>query len=540
MEEILHSGVQGMKWYHRYHQSYKTKPTRSGKVGQEHFSKRPSEAIRKGLITNKLKKTVENFKIENIKKKKEEKAKAAFEEEKKRLLENRQKILNSGKAEDVMRLHQQSPLSNEEMKQALDRLRNESDLKKYFTKKKSFADNMDDLANNISKATNLTSKGINAWNTIAQIYNSTNNKDQMPIIKTTSELLNEKKQKRDDEYKKWVYMNNQQSKDRKDAQDRADRLQKERVDRADRLERERVDREDRLEKERADKWVYMNNQRSKDMKDAQDRADRLEKERLEREDRLQKERTDREDRLEKERLEREDKLYNREKNNKPKEKESTRSETQKEKSVNSPMNTYQYLIEQMDQKDYDKMQEDKMWKDRAIKMYEEKKQQFEDYSNKAFHKDTDKDNTALVPYDYRNLRYGKSKEYSLKNDARYNKLTKRQKEWLNKSRDQAIRYYQMEIGFDKKMAEKAADLDMRDELDSIEPTNNSRSGKSKSKKDSVHLFKSEDYKGLNTKDKKIVNEMYDEKYKYFINNGYSKKEAKDMASFITEQQIYYM
>jgi hypothetical protein len=32
------SGVKGQKWYHRYHQSYKTKPTRSGKVGTEHMT----------------------------------------------------------------------------------------------------------------------------------------------------------------------------------------------------------------------------------------------------------------------------------------------------------------------------------------------------------------------------------------------------------------------------------------------------------------------------------------------------------------------
>ena len=38
-DSISHSGVQGMKWYHRYHQSYSTKPTRSGKIGQEHFNK---------------------------------------------------------------------------------------------------------------------------------------------------------------------------------------------------------------------------------------------------------------------------------------------------------------------------------------------------------------------------------------------------------------------------------------------------------------------------------------------------------------------
>lgn len=32
------SGVKGQRWYHRYHQTYKSKPTRSGKVGTEHFT----------------------------------------------------------------------------------------------------------------------------------------------------------------------------------------------------------------------------------------------------------------------------------------------------------------------------------------------------------------------------------------------------------------------------------------------------------------------------------------------------------------------
>lgn len=34
---LEHFGTPGMKWYHRFHQSYKTAPTRSGKVGEEHF-----------------------------------------------------------------------------------------------------------------------------------------------------------------------------------------------------------------------------------------------------------------------------------------------------------------------------------------------------------------------------------------------------------------------------------------------------------------------------------------------------------------------
>lgn len=33
---LEHFGVPGQKWYHRYFQSYKTAPTRSGKVGEEH------------------------------------------------------------------------------------------------------------------------------------------------------------------------------------------------------------------------------------------------------------------------------------------------------------------------------------------------------------------------------------------------------------------------------------------------------------------------------------------------------------------------
>lgn len=45
--ELYHSGVSGMKWYHRYHQSYSTVPTRSGKVGEEHFTKKETKTNNK-------------------------------------------------------------------------------------------------------------------------------------------------------------------------------------------------------------------------------------------------------------------------------------------------------------------------------------------------------------------------------------------------------------------------------------------------------------------------------------------------------------
>ena len=35
---LAHFGTKGQKWGHRYHQSYKTAPTRSGMVGVEHLS----------------------------------------------------------------------------------------------------------------------------------------------------------------------------------------------------------------------------------------------------------------------------------------------------------------------------------------------------------------------------------------------------------------------------------------------------------------------------------------------------------------------
>lgn len=40
---LAHSGVKGQRWYHRYHQSYNTVPTRSGKVGEEHFQRKMSD-----------------------------------------------------------------------------------------------------------------------------------------------------------------------------------------------------------------------------------------------------------------------------------------------------------------------------------------------------------------------------------------------------------------------------------------------------------------------------------------------------------------
>lgn len=51
---LSHYGTKGMSWYHRYHQSYGTVPTRSGKVGTEHFSENEKDKI-------KIKKTDEKY-----------------------------------------------------------------------------------------------------------------------------------------------------------------------------------------------------------------------------------------------------------------------------------------------------------------------------------------------------------------------------------------------------------------------------------------------------------------------------------------------
>lgn len=55
---LKHSGRKGQKWYKRFFQSYKTKPTRSGKIGQEFGKAASSSHNKKRQLTEEQKKYI--------------------------------------------------------------------------------------------------------------------------------------------------------------------------------------------------------------------------------------------------------------------------------------------------------------------------------------------------------------------------------------------------------------------------------------------------------------------------------------------------
>lgn len=158
--ELYHSGTTGMRWYHRYHQSYNTVPTRSGKVGIFHGKESTKEKTKK-----------DDKKVQNETKTQSAEDRAAEKE----------KALRSGSAEDVLKF--QGELSNEELQRALNRINLEKQLGQLSAKdKKSAADKVDKIINGIDKARNWTEKGINAYNTAAKIINAFSAEDDLPII----------------------------------------------------------------------------------------------------------------------------------------------------------------------------------------------------------------------------------------------------------------------------------------------------------------------------------------------------------------------
>lgn len=161
MNELYHHGRKGQQW------GVSNGP--------------PYPLNRKGLsyYFKKNKGTKEDRK--RIKEEEETKKRQVYEEE---LEKNKDKILRSGKASDILKY--QGRLTNKELQDAVSRLNLEKTLKDYSSKEKQDSlKKMDDLMKTVSTVTNWTNTGIKAWNAIANINNSlSGNEKKLPVINT--------------------------------------------------------------------------------------------------------------------------------------------------------------------------------------------------------------------------------------------------------------------------------------------------------------------------------------------------------------------
>lgn len=139
----------------------------------------PYPLNKKGLSYYLSKRKITKEDRQRIKDEEAAKKKRAYEEQ---LEKNKDKVLKSGKASDILKY--QGRLTNQELQNAVSRLNLEKSLKEFSAKEKENSiKKMDEIMNTVDTTVKWTKTGINAWNTMAGMYNSlSDNPKKLPTI----------------------------------------------------------------------------------------------------------------------------------------------------------------------------------------------------------------------------------------------------------------------------------------------------------------------------------------------------------------------
>ena len=167
---LSHHGILGQKWGHKNGPPYpldaKDHSSSEKKAGWIKSLKAKSEAKKKEKTQ---KANLEKARKAKIEKKKQEQLKAEYEADK-------QKVLQSGKASEVLKYKGQ--MTNKELMDAVQRIEWEKKLSALSAQEvKSNWDKMDNLMDKVGKVTGYVNKGVDAYNAINKALNIFNPKE---------------------------------------------------------------------------------------------------------------------------------------------------------------------------------------------------------------------------------------------------------------------------------------------------------------------------------------------------------------------------